>query len=199
MKSNLARQARADAAERTGKEVSKVVKEDIKKLSSRELARMNIPNSGMTVGHLAAKAFLYGTALCLGTSALAVVGIAWYLDVRNLNEFSRKMENLVPNFRTKLEDLIGSPVSNESFDSFLQQPTNLPIFLQLQSVSNVAENKAVPMIRDSVGQAIQKSVPAITNKHEEDELAGLTKKEKKLVQEWTQWLQEQTEDKDRKD
>jgi hypothetical protein len=79
-------------------------------LTRQQLMAMRLPNSQLSAGMLAVKSLAYGTALCVGGFALAAVGIGAALDVRDLNGFARKMEEIMPAARHGLEAVVGSPV-----------------------------------------------------------------------------------------
>lgn len=84
-------------------------------VDARGAFHYKLPNAqGMTAGQLATKAFLYGTLLCLAGSTVLGLGTAWYFDAWTLDAFARRMEEVVPKGKGKLERWLQTPVGTRT-------------------------------------------------------------------------------------
>jgi hypothetical protein len=133
------------------------------------LAATPLPRGG-TAGALATRALLYGTALCLAGGAVGAAATAWWLGVGSLSEFAERMREprYMPAFRAWLEGGL--------------QPG-------LGAVAG--GGKALARAADaSVGSAIRAAAPGVTGPGLEEELAALSKRERRAVEEVLQLFEE---------
>ena len=131
------------------------------------LAAQELPG-GVKLGNYAARALLYGTALCLAGGAASMLLVGWALGVRDAQGFTDKMKELMPNVKDKLIGSMG--------------PT-------LQSVAGGGRTIA-KMADGTLGSVARSTVPALAGPSlQEDELKGLSKKDKAAVKELLKWLE----------
>ncbi len=135
--------------------------------SVRALAAQELPG-GLRIGTLGVKAFAYGTALCLCGASAAMVATAWALGVSDLQQFTARMQELMPGVRSSMERGL-APVLGGVSDS----------------------GRAVARATDaSVGSAVRTLVPRVQGRGLEQEMEGLNSKERKAVREWLEWVGE---------
>lgn len=131
------------------------------------LAAQEIPG-GLKLGQYAARAFLYGTALCLTGGVVSVLFVGWALGVKDAQGFTDKMLELMPSVKNRLMNAMG--------------PT-------MESVAGGGRSMARAADR-TVGSAVRSTMPALSGPSlREDELKGLSKKDRKAVQEFMRWLE----------
>jgi hypothetical protein len=137
--------------------------------SLHDIAATPLPRGG-TAGSLAARAFLYGTALCLAGGAVGAAATAWWLGVRSLPEFAERMREpqYMPRFRAWLEGGLEPGLG-----------------------AVAGGGRALARATDaSVGSAVRAAAPAVKGRALEEELGALSKRERKAVEELLQMFDE---------
>lgn len=176
-------------------------------IDARDAFHYKLPNAqGMTAGQLATKAFLYGTILCLAGSTVLGIGTAWYFDAWTLDAFARRMEEVVPRGKDKLEGWLQTPVSTRTAQmhglypgTSTSQPARLivltfspafpPGHLQLSAIAGSSKTFAEG-VRGSLGTTIAEHVPPIRGIAPDEETAGLTSRDRKLLEDMRAMLEE---------
>jgi hypothetical protein len=134
-----------------------------------DLAATPLPRGG-TAGSLATRALLYGTALCLAGGAVGAAATAWWLGVGSLEEFAARMREprYMPRFRAWLEGGL--------------QPGLGAVTGGGRALARAADA--------SVGTAIRAAAPEVKGPALEEELAVLSKRERRAVEELLQLFEE---------
>jgi hypothetical protein len=134
-----------------------------------DIAATPLPRGG-TAGSLAARALLYGTALCLAGGAVGAAATAWWLGVGSLSEFALRMREpeYMPRFRAWLEGGLAPGLG-----------------------AVTGGGRALARAADaSVGSAIRAAAPEVKGQALEEELAMLSKRERRQVEEVLQMFDE---------
>ena len=134
-----------------------------------DIAATPLPRGG-TAGSLATRALLYGTALCLAGGAVGAAATAWWLGVGSLSEFAARMREpeYMPRFRAWLEGGLAPGLG-----------------------AVTGGGRALARAADaSVGSAIRAAAPEVKGQALEEELAMLSKRERRQVEELLQMFEE---------
>ena len=130
------------------------------------LAAQELPG-GLKLGQFAARAFMYGTALCMVGGVVGVVGVFWALGVRDAQGFTDRMHELMPGVRTRM---VGG-----------MMPTLESVSSGGRSVARAAEG--------TVGTALRSQVAPLKGQSREEEMKGLSKRDRKTLTEFMEWVE----------
>lgn len=130
------------------------------------LAAQELPG-GIKLGQYAARAFMYGTALCMVGGVVGVVGVFWALGVRDAQGFTDRMHELMPGVKTRM---VGG-----------MMPTLESVSSGGRSVARAAEG--------TVGTALRSQVAPLKGQTREEEMKGLSKRDRKTLTEFMEWVE----------
>lgn len=146
---------------------------------ARDLSKLEKPHAtlssalksaGPPLASLAARAFLYGTALCFCGAGVAVGAAAWILDVRSPQEFTDRLSSHGPRVRSSIQDVAR------------------PALAVVEKGGRVAAR----VTNDTVGAAVRNNTPVLRSGGaaggRDDDFDGLSPRDAAALAEFTAWF-----------
>lgn len=123
-------------------------------------------SAGPPLATLAARAFLYGTLLCLGGAGVAVAAAAYALDVRSPQEFTDRLMSHGPRVRSSMEGAA--------------RPA-----LEVVALGGRAAARAT---NETVGAAVRKTTPPLRSNNRDDDMEGLSARDAAAYRDFLAWV-----------